>query len=152
MSALLCYGLLFFVSQRLSAAPTAVPTQAKAFKLTLTKNPATRVPATSFSCSDKIYALLRLPEKATGQHLLSADWYRPDGRRQEATKVEVSLSTAGEDTVLLWLKMEVPQVEDTVDVFFPNPDDGEVFNGEWHADFFWDNKKAQSVKFEVACP
>ena len=133
--------------------PPALPKPAATpgYRLTLTSDEAGLVPASQFSCHNKVYAFLRLPRPSTGKHLLSAAWYKPDGDLQESTKVSVDLGASGQDAVYLWLQCHPARIEDAADVFF-HGDDGSEFDGSWHVDVSWDGKKVSDDHFAMACP
>lgn len=127
------------------------PASPDVYRLSVTSDAAGRVPATEFNCREKVYAFLRLPRAFTGKHMLTADWYRPDGSRQESTKVDVDLTPPGRNTVYLWLQCHPPRVEDVSDVFF-HSDDGSEFDGSWHVEVFWDGRAVQTGHFSMVCP
>ena len=133
------------------AAAFPKPLPPEAYRLTLTADAAGRVPAAQFSCRDKVYAFLRLPRALTGKHSLSANWYRPDGDLQEATKISVDLGAAAQDRVYLWLECHPARIEDAADLFF-HSDDGSEFDGPWRVDVSWDGKKVRDDHFAMACP
>lgn len=135
----------------LCAGPDAAPAPAAdTYRVELTNDPLSRAPATTFKCSQKIFAYLHLPKPEAGKHTLGARWYRPDGQLQEDTKVAVNEPPPGSDTMYLWLKLAAPEEADTVDIFF-GAGDSEDFDGRWRVDFFWDDRKVQTAGFQVSC-
>lgn len=66
-----------------------------------------REPATTFSCSDRIYAVVEInrPGGGTGQHTLYAAWRNPAGEDQEITEYQFQ-QTEGYARIWAWLKLE----------------------------------------------
>jgi len=119
------------------------------YQLRLAKDAGGLKESAIFSCyTDRVYAILKLPQKAKGKHLLEGKWYKPDGKIQEYTRIPLELSETGEDSVHIWLQFHL--VQDVVDVFRTRTEE-EEFDGDWTVDVFWDGKRVATGRFAVRC-
>jgi hypothetical protein len=127
---------------------SAAAARADSFEVTVTTDTVFISSSTSFSCNDKIFALIKMPEKSTGTHLLEGRWFKPDGGQKEYTRVPLELKGRGEDRFQLWLKIE--RAGDAVDAFFTHYDDDDL-DGLWTLDIYYDGKKKATAKFTLHC-
>lgn len=105
-----------------------------------------------FECSDTIYAVIEVtaPErqKAT-EHLLIVNWFNPEGRLQERTRVE--FNSYGKGTrVWAWLRLSGSTGAAIGQMFDPSFGMAE-FIGTWRAEFLIDDKELATHHFEVLC-
>lgn len=108
-------------------------------------------PAQTFSCSDKIYAVveIRQPDGGSGQHTLHATWRNPSGEDQEVTKYDFQV-TNGYARIWVWLKLQ--RSGEAAIVQFMNPSAGmEEFVGDWELEIRVDGERIGKQSFEVLC-
>lgn len=105
-------------------------------------------PAKTFSCSDKIYAVVEVSQP-DGQHTLHATWRNPSGEDQEVTKYDFQV-TNGYARIWVWLKLQ--RSGEAAIVQFMNPSAGmDEFVGDWELDIQVDGERVGKQSFEVLC-
>ena len=106
-------------------------------------------PATEFSCSDKIYAVLELAGLSREKHKLDAVWRDPQGKDREHTKYEFQVH-GEKERIWVWLKLHRPA--EAALVSFMNPSAGmDEFIGEWELTLAIDNYTIDKKTFSVLC-
>jgi len=110
-----------------------------------------REPAGTFSCDDKIYAVLEvnLADSGSGPRTLRATWRNPYGEDQEITEYPFQI-TNGNARVWVWLKLH--RSGEAAIVQFLNPSAGkEEFVGQWELRMQVDEREVAKKSFEVVC-
>lgn len=106
-------------------------------------------PATEFSCSDKIYAVIELSGLSREKHKLDAVWRDPQGKDREFTEYEFQTSNDSE-RIWVWLKLHRPA--EAALVSFINPSAGmDEFIGNWELHLAIDNEPLETKSFSVLC-
>jgi hypothetical protein len=106
-------------------------------------------PATEFSCSDKIYAVIELSGLSREMHKLDAVWRDPHGKDREFTEYEFQASNESE-RIWVWLKLHRPA--EAALVSFINPSAGmDEFIGKWELHLAIDNEPLETKSFSVLC-
>ena len=109
-------------------------------------------PLDHFECSDTIYAVVEVtaPERQKpSEHLLIVNWFNPEGRLQERTRVE--FSSYGKGTrVWAWLRLSGSTGAAIGQMFDPSFGMSE-FIGTWRAEFIIDDDELAEHHFEVLC-
>ena len=106
-------------------------------------------PATEFSCSDKIYAVLELTGLSKEKHQLDALWRDPQGKDREHTEYEFHVQSKME-RIWVWLKLHRPS--EAALVSFMNPSAGmDEFIGTWELRLAIDCETIEIKSFSVLC-
>jgi hypothetical protein len=106
-------------------------------------------PATQFSCSDKIFAVIELSGLSRDKHKLNAVWRDPQGKDREFTEYEFR-SNNDRERIWVWLKLHRPA--EAALVSFINPSAGmDEFIGEWELRLAIDNIPFDTKHFSVLC-
>ncbi len=106
-------------------------------------------PATEFSCSDKIYAVIELSGLSREMHKLDAVWRDPQGKDREFTEYEFQANNDSE-RIWVWLKLHRPA--EAALVSFINPSAGmDEFIGKWELHLAIDNEPLETKSFSVLC-
>lgn len=106
-------------------------------------------PATEFSCSDKIFAVIELSGLSREKHRLDAVWRDPQGKDREFTEYEFQAHNDRE-RIWVWLKLHRPA--EAALVSFINPSAGmDEFIGKWELRVAIDNKPIETKNFSVVC-
>lgn len=108
-------------------------------------------PAETFSCSDKIYAVVEVnqPGGGSGEHTLHATWRNPAGEDQEVTEYQFRAMN-GHARIWVWLKLH--RSGEAAIVQFMNPSAGmEEFVGMWELHVRVDGERIGKQSFEVLC-
>ena len=106
-------------------------------------------PATEFSCSDKIFAVIELSGLSKDKHKLDAVWRDPQGKDREFTEYEFQAHNNNE-RIWVWLKLHRPA--EAALVSFINPSAGmDEFIGQWELRLAIDNEPFETKSFNVLC-
>lgn len=106
-------------------------------------------PATEFSCSDKIFAVIELSGLSREKHKLDAVWRDPHGKDREFTEYEFQ-THAEQERIWVWLKLHRPA--EAALVSFLNPSAGmDEFIGQWELRLAIDNKPLETKNFNILC-
>ena len=106
-------------------------------------------PATQFTCKDKIYAVLETDGLNKKDYTLEAEWFGPDGKREEYTRYNFK-GWGGSQRFWVWLKLNSPP--EAALARFVNPSAGyEDFIGPWILKLSVNGEALGSSRFEVAC-
>lgn len=107
------------------------------------------VPATEFSCNDKIYGVVDLTRFERARHDLHVVWKDPSGKERERAGFDFQV-TRDQELVWVWLRLDPPQgawFETLLDSSFGMKD----FAGEWAVSFYIDRKPVAKNTFKVLC-
>lgn len=110
-------------------------------------------PETVFDCAGRIYAHMTFSEQLSGAQAVEAHWIRPDGVRQETTKLHLSFTPTASRTTTIWLEFQ-PENRSMFDEFSFGGDYGgqqEGFHGPWTLKVFSNGKLIDQQTFSVAC-
>lgn len=110
-----------------------------------------REPATTFSCGDKIFAVVELShaDGRDGEHELQVTWRNPASEDQEITRYPFEIMN-GYARIWAWLKLHRSGEASLVQ--FMNPSAGmEEFVGMWELRVRVDGKRIATRQFEVIC-
>ena len=106
-------------------------------------------PATEFSCSDKIFAVIELSGLSKQKHKLDAIWRDPQGKDREFTEYEFQ---AHDDNERIWVWLKLHRPAEAALVSFINPSAGmDEFIGQWELRLAIDNKPFETKSFNVLC-
>lgn len=106
-------------------------------------------PASEFSCSDKIYAVIEFSGLTKETHKLDAVWRDPHGKDREFTEYEFQ-AHSGQERIWVWLKLHRPA--EAAIVSFLNPSAGmDEFIGKWELHLAIDDKPFETKSFNVLC-
>lgn len=99
-----------------------------------------------FKCEDKIILYFTWFDLKTGNHSLSAFWYKPGGKLQETTEYNFTAENK-EFNTWLWLKLEKGKEKG-----FILPERGwSNFIGQWYVEIFLDGEFLEGKQFLVIC-
>jgi len=109
-------------------------------------------PQNQFECADKIYAVVKVtaPEhQKTTEHLLIVNWLNPGNRLEQKTRY--TFKSYGKGTqVWAWLKLSGSTGSSIGQIFDPSYG-MDKFIGKWRVEFIIDDKKIDTLPFEVLC-
>ena len=106
-------------------------------------------PATEFSCSDKIYAVIELTGLPRDTHKLEAIWRDPHGKDREHTEYEFIVNN---DKERIWVWLKLHRSSEAALVSFMNPSAGmDEFIGEWELTLAINDKLIDKRSFSVLC-
>ncbi len=109
-------------------------------------------PQEHFECSDTIFAVVEVTapvRQQPSEHLLIVNWFNPEGRLQERTRVEFTAYGKG-TRVWAWLRLSGSTGAAIGQMFDPSFGMSE-FIGTWRAEFTIDDRELATHKFEVLC-
>lgn len=107
---------------------------------------------TSFSCADKIYCHIPLPQ-GKGQHPLKVLWIRPDGEVEQETPLSVKLDPQSKGAVLAWVVLGKKQ-DGWLDDFSLGGSygrQGPSFQGDWTVHVLLDNDLIHHDTLKISC-
>jgi hypothetical protein len=103
-----------------------------------------------FVCYGKIHGYIRLPERASGEHILESRWHSPAGKIAADSRSTVDFRP-GRSTAYVWFsfpeRSRLPGM--------PDPDLEQellTYSGNWRVDVLWDEKPLIQSDFKVRCP
>ncbi len=106
-------------------------------------------PATEFTCSDKIYAVIEVAGLSRDQHKLVAVWRDPHGKDREHTEYKFIVNN---DKERIWVWLKLHRSTEAALVSFMNPSAGmDEFIGQWELQLAIDNKPIDKRSFSVLC-
>ena len=106
-------------------------------------------PATEFSCSDKIYAVLELRGLSKENHQLDALWRDPQGKDREHTEYEFQVQS---DMQRIWVWLKLHRPPEAALVSFMNPSAGmDEFIGTWELRLIIDGETIEKKSFSILC-
>ena len=104
--------------------------------------------AADFACSERVYLVLEARHLTPVAHVLTVDWHRPDGARQESTRHEFW----GDQFIHIWvwLQLDPPRGAAIGRVF--DPAWGmDAFIGQWQAEVAIDGQRITRHPFRMLC-
>lgn len=110
-------------------------------------------PESAFDCSGRIYAHMTFSEQFSGAQAVEAHWIRPDGVRQETTRLNLSFGPSAPRQTTIWLEFQPPN-RSIFDEFSFGGDYGgeqEGFHGPWTLKIYSNGKLIDQQSFSVAC-
>jgi hypothetical protein len=107
-------------------------------------------PQQEFFCDGKIHGYIRLPDPATGKHVLEGIWEAPDGREKAHSRSTVDFPPPGRSTAYIWFAF--PPRPGLLNGPDPALDaERRDMAGSWQVSVRWDDQTLVQSSFTVVC-
>jgi len=110
-----------------------------------------RVPAHSFGCGGRVFAVVDAHGLADGAHRLKVAWIDPRGKRRERSRVDFD-TRSGSGVAWSWLRLRPPKDSAVARHLFGDATAGYTeFVGDWSARVYLDGSLIGKERFRIAC-
>ncbi len=153
---ILSFGLLALIGN-VNASANVVPAESGVVSLSasvkhyLGGRIAATVETAQFSCSDRVYATVYLPQLPVGEHQLEFTWFGPDSSLQQRIRDQLTVMYQARDHYLSrWISFDRGGAAAMVSLFDPSLG-YEAFVGQWSVQVRINRQLMVSKEFNVLC-